>query len=81
MTAIALTQFRKHLSDVVQQAIELREPVFITRAAGEGVVLIPADEWADIMETLHLTASEKNLERLQSADAQVEIEIARRQSA
>lgn len=81
MTAIAYTQFRKHLGDIVQQTLEFREPVHVTRAAGEGVVLIPENDWADIMETMHLTASEENISRLQLADAQVEAEIASRKSA
>jgi prevent-host-death family protein len=38
MTAVALTQFRKHFSDVVHQAES--EPVTITRADGKNLVLL-----------------------------------------
>ena len=78
MTAIALTNFRKHLSDVVQETIETREPVHVTRSAGEGFVVVPENEWSAIMETMHVTSTSKNVSRLKSAHNQIEAEIARR---
>lgn len=81
MSAIAFTQFRKKLTDVVQQTIETRDPVHVTRASGEGVVLIPENDWSSIMETLHVTSSATNVKRLKAAHDEIETEIARRKSA
>lgn len=81
MTAIAFSNFRKHLSDIVQETIETREPVHVTRSAGEGVVVVPENEWSSIMETMHLTSTQKNASRLKAAHNQIEAEIARRNAS
>lgn len=81
MTAIAFSQFRKHLSDIVQETLETREPVHVTRAAGEGVVVIPENEWAALMETMHVTSTPANVGRLKAAHDEIEAEIARRTAA
>jgi prevent-host-death family protein len=51
MTAIAYTQFRQHVADVVENLIHDGEPVVITRADGKNLVLLTAEEWESLSET------------------------------
>ena len=70
MSAIALTQFRKHFDETVDQAA--REPVTITRADGRNLVLLSAEEYESMRETLYLMGSPENAMRLDDAVNQFE---------
>lgn len=70
MSAIALTQFRKHFAETVDQAE--REPVTITRADGKNLVLLSAEEYESMRETLYLAGSPENAARLDDAMSQFE---------
>ncbi len=70
MSAIALTQFRKHFNETVDQAE--REPVTTTRADGRNLVLLSAEEYESMRETLYLKGSPENAARLDEAVSQLE---------
>lgn len=70
MSAIALSQFRKHFNETVDQAE--REPVTITRADGRNLVLLSAEEYESMRETLYLMGSAENAGRLDDAISQLE---------
>lgn len=70
MGAISFTQFRKHLSDVLEQA--RFEPVVITRADGRDVVIIDKAEYEAMQETLHLMSSPENARRLTESIEELE---------
>lgn len=61
------TRARANLKELMDQVAETREPVFITRRAGEEVALIAADELRSLLETAHLLRSPANAERLNKA--------------
>lgn len=67
METITYTNLRKHLADAINQVNEDHAPMLITRQKGKGAVLLSADDWAAIEETLYLMQSPKNAERLQQA--------------
>ncbi len=52
------THARAHLFDLIRQVNEQRQPVAITPAnGGPGAVILAADDWAAIEETLYLEAT------------------------
>lgn len=67
MGAIAFTQFRKHLTEAVEEVCDTGEPLTVTRADGRDVVVLPASEWAAMMETVHLLSSPVNASRLKAS--------------
>lgn len=64
MSTTSYTDARARLADLMDQVIEDREPVTITRRGHEAVALIAADELESLLETVHLLRSRTNAERL-----------------
>lgn len=81
MTAIAFSQFRKRMNKLLQEMKETGEPLTVTRADGNDFVIMSAQEWESIQETLHITSSPENVRRLRAAHSEIEAEIARRKKA
>jgi len=69
MTAIAYTQFRRKVGEVIDNLVADGEPVTITRADGKNLVLVTAEEWESVQETLYLMSSEENAKRLRKSIA------------
>jgi antitoxin YefM len=67
MSAIAFTQFRKHLTESVEAVCDTGEPLTVTRADGRDVVIVPAAEWSAMQETAHLLSSPENAARLKAS--------------
>lgn len=64
MDTVTLSHARRTLKAVLDKVATDRAPMMITRKRGENVVLISANEWAGMEETLHLLRSPANAERL-----------------
>ena len=64
MQTVSYTEARDNLKRVMDKAASDRAPILITRQRGENVVMISAEEWAGMEETLHLMASPANAKRL-----------------
>jgi antitoxin YefM len=64
MQTVSYSDARENLKAVMDQAVADRAPILITRQRGENVVMISADEWAGMEETLHLLASPANAKHL-----------------
>lgn len=69
MDAITFSDARRRLGQVADDAES--GPVYITRAGGKTLVLMGADEYAGILETMRLYASPKNRADLDRAIAAV----------
>ncbi|MHB1353422.1 MAG: type II toxin-antitoxin system Phd/YefM family antitoxin [Thiobacillus sp.] len=67
MSAIAFTQFRKHLTEAVEEVCDTGEPLTVTRADGRDVVIVPAAEWSAMQETSHLLSTPENAARLKAS--------------
>jgi antitoxin YefM len=65
MKTVSYTDARNRLARLMAEASDSREPVAITRNGAAAVVLVDAEEWASLQETLHLLASPANARRLQ----------------
>jgi antitoxin YefM len=61
------TQARERLAALMDQVTDTREPVLIRRRGHEPVALVPADELAGWLETVHVLRSPENARRLLEA--------------
>jgi antitoxin YefM len=70
MQSLTTTELRANLKNVLDHVNDDREPVTIHRSGGKGVVLLDADDYASMVETLHLVRHPANAERLHRGMAQ-----------
>ncbi len=61
---VTYTHARQNLADVMDDVVASRAPVTVTRQGAGAVVMISADEFTAMEETLHLLRSPRNAERL-----------------
>jgi antitoxin YefM len=64
MQSVTYSEARENLKKVMDKAAADRAPILITRQRGENVVMISAEEWAGMEETLHLMSSPANAKHL-----------------
>ncbi|MGH8729103.1 MAG: type II toxin-antitoxin system Phd/YefM family antitoxin [Burkholderiales bacterium] len=70
MTAIAFSQFKKRMNEHLQEMEATGEPLTVTRADGNDFVIMSAQEWESIQETLHIMSSPENVKRLRAAHSE-----------
>jgi antitoxin YefM len=70
MELITTSDLRANLRAVLDRVDDDHEPVAIRRGQGRGVVILDADDYASLVETLHLVKNPKNAERLREGMAQ-----------
>ena len=64
MQTISYTDARNRLASLLERASRDREPITITRNGAGTVVLLAAEEYAAMEETLHLLSTPANAERI-----------------
>jgi len=64
MKTISYTDARNQLASLMESASADREPVTITRNGSAAVVLVDAEEYSMMVETMHLLSSPANAKRL-----------------
>ena len=64
MVETSLSKLRGRLKSFCDQAVADREPIRVRRRTGEDVVLLAADEYDSLAETIHLLSSPRNAARL-----------------
>jgi antitoxin YefM len=67
MNAIAFAQFRKHLTEMVDEISDSDEPLTVTRADGRDFVMLSAREFDSMRETMHLMSTAANASALLSS--------------
>jgi len=72
MNILTYTDARKHLKDVMDDAIHDKVETVITRSGKEAVVVVGKAEWDSIQETLYLLSSPANAKRLHESISQLE---------
>ena len=72
MESLSISETRANLKAVLDRVVADKVPIAITRAKGEGVVMIAASEWASIEETLYLLQSPANARELMAAIAELD---------
>lgn len=65
MSQVSYTELRQNLARYMDEAVESRAPVLVTRQGGKGnVVLMSEEEFEGWQETVHLLHSPVNAQRL-----------------
>ena len=64
MQTVSYTEARNSLAGLMDTATRNREPITITRNGAGTVVLLAAEEYAAMEETLHLLSTPANAERI-----------------
>ena len=64
MKTISYTEARNQLAGLMETANRDREPITITRNGSGTAVLLAADEYAAMEETMHLLSTPANAERI-----------------
>jgi len=73
MGHVSYTDLRQNLARYLDEAVESRAPLLVTRQNGKGdVVMLSAEEFAGWQETVHLLSSPRNAERLMRSIRQLE---------
>jgi antitoxin YefM len=64
MTHVSYTELRAHLAKYMDEVCDSRAPLYVTRQNARSVVMISADEYEGMLETLHLLRNPANAARL-----------------
>ena len=64
MTHVSYTELRSKLAKYMEEVCDSRTPLHVTRQNARTVVMVSADEYEGIMETLHLLQNPANAARL-----------------
>jgi antitoxin YefM len=73
MTHVSYTELRQNLARYMDEAIESRAPILVTRQGGKGnVVIMSEEEYEGWQETVHLLRSPENARWLLESIRQVE---------
>ncbi len=67
MTTTTYSALRERLAEVWDRVEDTREPVIVTRRGHGDLALLPAEELAGLLETVHLLRSPANARRLLGA--------------
>ncbi|HEV8464865.1 MAG TPA: type II toxin-antitoxin system prevent-host-death family antitoxin [Pseudolabrys sp.] len=64
MTHVSYTELRADLKNLMDTVCDSRAPLLVTRQNARSVVIVSADEYESLMETIHLLSSPANAVRL-----------------
>jgi antitoxin YefM len=67
MEVLNYTEFRLNLKGSLDAVTQDAETIVINRGKNDNAVLISLKEYNSMLETIHLSSSEKNLQRLNEA--------------
>ena len=72
MNVLSYSDTRANLKKVMDQVVQDRTPVVVTRQRGEAVVIVSLADWNAMEETTHLLSSPRNAERLRESIAELD---------
>jgi antitoxin YefM len=72
MRQVSRSEFRAHLGKYIDEVCKSRAPLYVTRQNGSSVVMLRAEEYDGLMETLHLLRHPANAARLLNSIAQAD---------
>ncbi|WP_372423026.1 type II toxin-antitoxin system Phd/YefM family antitoxin [Salinarimonas chemoclinalis] len=75
MTRVTFGDFRDDLDEFLEEVCTTHAPLTVTRPGGGSVVVLPAEDYAGLLETVHLLKHPENARRL--ADAIAELDAGR----
>jgi len=71
MTTLPLAEVRAQLSKLVDDAIRTHERVEVTKNGRRAAVIMSADDYDGLMETLDILSDAETMARLRQADAEI----------
>ena len=72
MTTLPLAEVRANLSKLVDEAVRTHERIEVTRQGRRAVVILSADDYDSIMETLAILSDQRLMTELRAAEAEAE---------
>jgi antitoxin YefM len=72
MSHVSYTELRTHLAKYMDEVCDSRAPLYVTRQNARSVVMLSADEYEGMMETLHLLRNPANAGRLLASIAEAD---------
>jgi antitoxin YefM len=72
MAHVTYTEFRQNLASLMDDVVDSRAPLVVTRQGHRNVVVMSEEEFEGWMETVHLLRSPANAARLLQSIAQAE---------
>ena len=72
MRTLTFSDTRAHFAETLNKVVDDREPVIVTRANREAVVIMALDDYESMRETLYLLRSPANARRLLGAIERME---------
>lgn len=72
MAHVNVSEFRQNLASHLDDVIDSRAPLVVTRGKGKSVVVLSEEEYESMVETLHLLASPMNADHLRRSIAELE---------
>jgi antitoxin YefM len=69
---VGFTEFRQNLASHLDEVVDSRAPLLVTRRGGRSVVVVSEEEWRGMEETLHLMSSPKNAQMLLEGIAELD---------
>jgi prevent-host-death family protein len=72
MTTLPLAEVRANLSKLVDEAVRTHERIEVTRQGRRAAVILSADDYDSIMETLTVLSDQELMRDVREAEAQAE---------
>lgn len=72
MEVVTYTDARANLKGIMDDVVQNRKPVILTRQRSESVVMVSLADWNAIEETMHLLSTPANAGRLRASIEQLE---------
>lgn len=72
MPDVQFSEFRKNLAAHLDEVIDSRTPLLVTRRGSPSAYVIAASEFEEMQETIHLLRSPANAERLMQSIAELD---------
>ena len=67
MQAVSISQLRSNMKKYLDDICKSSDTIIVSRQTEEAVVMISLKEYNSMLATIHLSSSEKNLQRLNEA--------------
>jgi antitoxin YefM len=72
MTTLPLAEVRANLSKLVDEAVRTHQPIEVTRQGRRAAVILSADDYDSIMETLAVVSDQQLMGEVREAEAEAD---------
>jgi antitoxin YefM len=72
MTHVSYSELRAQLASLMDEVCDSRAPLLVTRQNARSVVMVSEEDYASLMETVHLLRSPANAARLLASMAEAD---------